>query len=476
MLALVDGEPRVLTLKQALRVYLNHRLEVVRRRSEYELARAEERAHILEGLLKALDNLDEAIALIRKSRTVETARENLQKALKITLIQAQAILDMQLRRLAALERRKIEDEHKEKIRLIKYLQDLLKNPKKMRGVIADELETVKQAYSDPRRTIIVDGTATVSAGTLMVPEEQSWVTLTVDGMLGRSYQDEAPKVTTDTKNPPRFILHSSSTHTLYLFTRSGQCATIPVQQLPQVNNPSDGTAFNALSPLPASEEIAAVLSLPADMENCFLFLYSEDGDVKRIRVEDLPGMTSKTFTVMNVGKSRLGGVLLTSGSDEIILASSQGQTIRFQENDVRPTGLPAGGMRGIKLAAQRDRVVGAVAAVENQYLWTITDDGVAKISPISEYPTQGRAGSGVINMRMPKESREVAAVTIGRQDDNIIVLTTKNKAKYMRVALAAKVPRGRAGGDYVISMRGTNESVAAVANYQELIAAPEPVS
>src|SRR5690606_22112482 len=177
----------------------DHRLEIVRRRSEYELARAKERAHILEGLLKALDNIDEAIAIIRKSRTVETARDNLRKALKITEIQAQAILDMQLRRLAALERRKIEDEYKEKIGLIAYLEGLLKSPQKMRGVISDELTSIKQAYSDPRRTIIVDSMAT-STEQLHVPQENTWVTITVDGLMGRSYEDVAPKVTTEVKN------------------------------------------------------------------------------------------------------------------------------------------------------------------------------------------------------------------------------------------------------------------------------------
>ncbi|MBZ0296058.1 MAG: DNA gyrase subunit A [Anaerolineae bacterium] len=475
MLALVNNEPRVLTLKQCLRVYLDHRLEVIRRRSEYELQRARDRAHILEGLLKALDNLDETIAIIRRSRTVETARSNLQKALSITEIQAQAILDMQLRRLAALERKKIEDEHKEKIRLIKYLEDLLGSPKKMRGVIAEELETIKQAYNDPRRTVIVDGISTATTGgTIHIPEETSWVTLTVEGKLGRTYQDEPPKITTDVKNPPRFMLRASTTHTLYLFTTTGQCATIPVQQLSQVNNPDEGAPFNNLCALTANDTIAAVLSLPGDLESGYLFLATEDAQVKRIRIEDLPGMSSNAFTVMNVGDSRLISVMLTDGAQEVILVSGQGQAIRFSEEDVRPTGLPAGGMRGIKLGNPEDRVVSAVIAVDNQYLWSITDNGMAKISAISEYPVQGRAGSGVINIRLPKDSREVVAATIGRQDDNIVVLTTKNKPKYMRIALAPKIQRGRDGGDYVISMRGVKEEVAAVVNYQDLPTVPEP--
>lgn len=475
MLALVDNQPRTLTLKQSLRVYLEHRLEVVRRRSEYDLARARERAHILEGLLKALDNLDAVIALIRKSRTVETARANLMRELSITELQAQAILDMQLRRLAALERKKIEEEHKEKLQLIKYLEGLLKDPKKMRLVIAEELATIKHTYGDRRRTVISDSAATkITAADLLMPEEVTWVTLTNSGKLSRTYKPEPPKVTTSTKEPPRFVLESSTTQTLYLITRTGSCATIPVQQLPQAEEPGEGTLFSELCLLAKNDEIAAVLSLPPNLQSGFITMATEGGDVKRIRIEDLPGMTSKVFVVMNTGDDRLGWAFYTTGANEILLFTAQAQAIRFPEEEVRPTGLPAGGMRGIKLLGQRDKVVGAGIAVENQYVWNITDDGIAKISPVSEYPTQGRAGSGVITMRLPNSSTEMAAATIGRQDDNILVLTDKKKAKYMRIGLAEKVKRGRAGGSSVIAL-GANERVIAVVNYQGKIE-PAPIA
>jgi DNA gyrase subunit A len=475
MLALVDNEPRVLSLKQCLRVYLEHRLEIVERRSKYDLARAKDRAHILEGLLKALENLDEVVGIIRKSRTVETARQNLRKTLKITEIQAQAILDMPLRRLAALERKKIEDEHSEKVKLIKYLQGLLKSPKKMRELIAEELTLIKQAYTDPRRTVIVSGLAgSTSTEDLMMPEENIWVTLTVDGKLGRSYDDVPPKVTTSTKIPPRCILESSTTHTIYLFTSSGECATVPAQQLPQVEDPAQGAHLADLTPLSAEEAVIAVLSLPANLDTGYLFLVSDDGQVKRVRMEDVPGMTSKVFTMMKVADgARLGWVFPTTGSDEVILATAQGQAIRFMEDDVRPTGLPSGGMRGVKLLGQRDHVVGAAIVVNNQHFWCVTDDGVAKTSPMNEFPTQGRAGSGVIAMRLPASSKQLAAATIGRLDDNVIILTNKNKPKYMRVGLAPQVGRGRSGGDYIISMRET-ETVAGVVTYQQRIGTPEP--
>ncbi len=478
MLALVDGQPRVLTLKQALRVYLGHRLEVVRRRSEYDLQKAEERAHILEGLIKALDNLDRAIEIIRKSRRVETARTNLMKELSVTEIQAQAILDMQLRRLAALERKKIDDEHKEKQKLIKYLTGLLESPQKMRSVIASELADMKDEYGSQRRTIIVDETATAVASVeaLMVPEEQAWLTLTVAGKIAHLHEDGPPRVTTSDKEPPRFIVESSTTHTVYLFTANGECATIPAQQLPQVAEPPDGTHFSDLCGLSANDEIVTVLSMPPNFESGFLFLVAQSGQVKRLKYEDVPGLTNKVFTVMNVTDDRLMFVFPTNGEEEVMLTSSSGMAIRFAEVEVRPTGLPSGGMRGIKLN-DGDRIVGAFAMPpnerDNQWVWNITEDGIAKISPASEYPKQGRAGQGVISMRVPGDSGGLAAATVGHQDDNIIVMTSKNKPKYMRIGLAEQVKRGRNGGDYIISMRN-KEVVDSVVLYQPTIIAPEP--
>ncbi len=474
MLALVDNEPRLLSLKQCLKVYLDHRLEVIRRRSEYDLSRARERAHILEGLLKALDKLDQVIATIRKSQTVETARTNLCKLLGIDDTQAQAILDMQLRRLAALERKKIEDEYKERVNLIKYLEGLLGSPQKMREVIIEEMSLIKQAYGDRRRTIIADGTAAEAApGALLMPSENTWVTLTVDGKLGQTFEYAPPKVTADVKEPPRFILDSNTAQIVYLFAADGQCATIPVHQMPQTHEPSEGTHFTSLCSLPSTAEITAVVSIPANAEQGYLFLVTEAAEVKRLRLEDIPGMSANTFTVMDVEKGdKLGWVMYTTGENEIILVTAQAQAIRFNENDVRPTGLPAGGMRGIKLAGQTDRVIGAMVAVENQYVWTITDDGIAKISPVSDYPSQGRAGSGVIAMRLPKGADKLAASTIGRIDDNIIVLTDKNKPLYMRLGRAVQVPRGRQGGDFILNLR-SNEKVHAVINYQPQLAIPD---
>ncbi len=468
MLALVDGQPRMLTLKQALKVYLEHRLEIVRRRSEYDLARARERAHILEGLLKAIDQLDRVIALIRKSRNADAARQALIETLSISEAQAQAILDMQLRRLAALEAQKIHDEYQEKLALITKLETLLQDPKKMRMVIAEELTLVKQTFGDKRRTVIADSVASSDASNFLMPEEDTWVTLTIDGKIARSYDATPPKVPATSKNPPKLILQTSSAQILYLFTSKGLCATLPVQQLPQANEPESGTAFYDLCTLSKDDLVTAAVALPMNANAGYLCFVTSDAQVKRVRVEDLPGVTTKPFIVMNVGESVLINAFYTVGGGDMLLVSSQGQAIRFNEEEVRPTGLPAGGMRGMKLMGGRDRIVGAMSAVSNGYVWNITDDGIAKISALDEYPTQGRAGGGVISMRLPNSSKEVVAATIGRQDDNIVVLTNKAKPLYMRIGRAALLKRGRAGGESVIALR-EGEVVVHVVPYQPKI-------
>lgn len=473
MLALVDSQPRLLTLKQALRVYLEHRLEVIQRRSRYDLAKAKERAHILEGLLIALDNLDEVIATIRKSRNTETARNNLMKNFKVSEPQAQAILEMPLRRLASLETKKIKEEYDEKVKLIKSLEGLLASDQKQRIYIAEELVVMKGQYGDQRRSIIVDGEATaVTAEDFLMPEEKTWAVLSVNGHIGRTFVDEPPRVTTTTKVPPRFLQATSTSQTLYLVTDKGNCATIPVQQLPQIEEIADGIQFSDICPLNADENIAGLLCLPMNINSGYITFVTEQGQVKRLEMSDLPGVMSKAFTVMKVSNDdKLMYVNYTDGDREIVLTTAMAQSIRFMEDDIRPTGLPAGGVRGIKLVGSKDRVTGVFIADDDLYTWNITNDGVAKTSPMEQYPSQGRAGSGVISMRVPSDSREVVASTVGRLDDTILVLTSKKKAKYMRLGLAETVKRGRAGGDFVISLR-EKEEVVAVVNYRSRIEVP----
>ena len=433
LLALVNNEPRVLTLKQALRVYLEHRLEVVRRRSAYELDKARQRAHILQGLLVALDHLDEVIDLIRRSRNADTARTNLMERFKLSEVQASAILDMQLRRLAALERKKIQDEYKEKLALIKELEKLLAHPELMRAEIKKELLEVGERFGDKRRTQIVDtveGKVLTSAG--LLPDEQVWIMIGEKGTLGRALGATAPAIARKPLEQPASLLKANTRDTLYLITAGGRAVGLPVHRVPEADELGKGQVWSEISPLSRDDRLAAALVLPGngDRPPGFLFMTTLAGVVKRIRLEDLPGVTTEPFTVMNVAEdAALGWARVTSGENEVLLATSSGMAIRFAEDSVRPMGLPAAGVMGIKLDSETEGVVGMDLVAPKGFLWSITDNGLAKATPIEDYPLQNRYGQGVINMRLPKGASEVVAATLLTRGANLIVTTSGGVTK-----------------------------------------------
>ena len=299
MLALVDGEPRLLTLKKALVTYLEHRQVIVTRRSQYELARAKERAHILEGLLTALDNLDDVIDTIRRSRTTDSAHTNLRRKFKLSDAQAQAILDMPLKRLAALEQKKIQDEYKEKQRLIKHLTALLKSPTKIRGVVRDELEAVKEKYDDPRRTQVMDaGKAQLTADDL-IPDEKVWIAISRGGLVARIPDEgSAQRVSSRPMDAPVAVLAASTRDTLYLVTSTGKTAAIAVHALPEAELADQGVPFQTVSPLRESDKLTAIFSLPPESEraqNMFLMTVSRGGMVKKTEIGGLPGPAAQPF-------------------------------------------------------------------------------------------------------------------------------------------------------------------------------------
>jgi DNA gyrase subunit A len=431
LLALVNGEPRVLTLKQALRVYLDHRLEVVRRRSEYDLEKARNRAHILEGLLIALDNLDAVIDTIRRSRTVETAKVNLRKKFKLSDMQAQAILDMQLRRLAALERKKILEEHKEKLQLIKYLERLLSKPELMRDTIKEDLLAVREKYADVRRTQIVETSQSkVITESDLLPDEKVWVLLSEKGTVARTTSPDMINIPLKPREQPQAILEANTQDILYLFAADGRCASLPVYQLPQAREMGLGTHWAELTGFSRRDHVVAALVRPSTLDEGYLTLGTIGGVVKRVRMEDLPGITSETFTVIGVADDdSLGWAKITTGEDQVILATAAGQLIRFKEETVRSMGLPASGVMGIKLANDADGVIAMDVAQPDTYVWSITDNGLAKATIIDEYPTQGRYGQGVINVRLPKDAGEVAAVVIGSEKMQILITTAIGSTK-----------------------------------------------
>ncbi len=432
LLALVNEEPRLLTLKQALRVYLEHRLEIVRRRSEYDLEKARLRAHILEGLLIALDNLDEVIDTIRRSRTVESASANLQKKFSLTEIQAHAILDMQLRRLAGLERRKLQEEYKEKVALIKSLEKLLSHPNLIREAVKTDLLDVKARFGDKRRTQVVDSTA-AATHTLggAVPDQEVWVMVGEKGSVSRTPSSEPINFGRKLTEQPLALLTAGTRDTLYLFSASGQAVGVPVFQLPETDRIEGGTSWSIVSALARDDRLAAALVLSEHApEDGYLVLASLGGVVKRIRIVDLPGITSEPFAVMNVGDDdALGWVRETTGEEEIVLVTASGMAIRFAEESVRAMGLPAAGVKGIKLAGVEDGVVSMDIAQSGTHLLSITDNGLAKSTAVEEYPTQNRYGQGVINVRLPKGAAEVVAGLMVDKSSQLIVTTASGLTK-----------------------------------------------
>ncbi|MCP4539218.1 MAG: DNA gyrase subunit A [Chloroflexi bacterium] len=457
LLALVDGEPRMLTLKKALMTYLDHRQVIVTRRSQYELARAKARAHILEGLLTALDHLDEVIALIRRSRTTDSARTNLRRKFKFSEVQAQAILDMPLKRLAALERRKIQDEYKEKKRLIRYFQALLKSPKKIRDVVRDELLAVRERYADARRTQIMDaGKAQLTAEDL-VPDERVWVAVSRGGLVARIPDGgTSPRVPARPKDAPVAVLAASTQDTLYLFATNGKATALPIHQLPEgVAWDGAGTHFADMTPLTRRDTVVATLAISSSLLEGHLFLATQRGIVKRVALTDLPGVSSESFVVIGVETDKgdaLRWAAATSGSDQVLLVTAGGKAIRFKEETVRTMGLPAVGVMGIRLGGKEDRVVALDVARGRSDLFIIASDGSAKRTPLSEYPTQGRNGQGVLTTRITASSASIAGGCVLQANHPVVLVTEKGAAKTI---LAKNAPRkGRSTvGQSIIKLR-----------------------
>jgi DNA gyrase subunit A len=458
LLALVDGEPRLLTLKKALLTYLEHRQTIVTRRSQYELARAKERAHILEGLLTALDHLDEVIALIRRSRTADSAHANLRSQFKLSEVQAQAILDMPLKRLAALERRKIQDEYKEKQHLIKYLEGLLQSPKKIRGVVRDELVAVGERYADARRTQVIDAGKVQLTAEDLIPDEPVWVAVSRGGMVARAPDEGGPpRVPARSQDVPIALLAASTQDTLYMFASDGKAVAFPVHQLPEgVAWDGEGAHYADLTPLTRRDTVVTALAIPpalAVSSEGYLFLATRRGVVKRVALTDLPGVSSEQFVVIGMEKEdTLAWAAVTTGSDQVVLVTTGGKAIRFEEEEVRPMGLPAGGVMGIKLGGAEDQVAAMDVVRARSDLFVVTRDGKAKRTPLSEYPVQGRYGQGILTVRVTASGAGLAGGCVLQARDPVVVVTEKGAAKTI---LAKNAPRkGRAAaGQSIISLR-----------------------
>jgi len=431
MLALVADEngrleTRLLPLKKLLQLYVEHRQNIVTRRSQYDLARAQERAHILEGLLKALANLDEVIRIIRRSADADAARGALMKRFKFTEIQANAILDMPLRRLARLEREKLEAEYKEKKAIIKHLQDLLAHPKKILGVIRDELVALRDKYGDSRRTTIAESKMGEAVTTHeLMPEETVWISVGNDGTVARVGQslalirDAAPAVA---------LCQANSRDTLYILNDRGQVGQTPVHSVSE-----SGANVADLTGLSKEDRLVAALALPKSEElRGYVFFGTRLGTVKRVTTADLVKATGSVFNAINVDEAdSLEWVRVTMGSGEVILVTTQGQAIRFAEEEVRPMGLNAGGVRGISLG-ERDAVVGMDVVSPRSDVLVFSENGYAKRATLAQYPAQGRAGKGVVSAKIGATSGPLVGAAVVQAETQLVVVTNKGKTKLIR--------------------------------------------
>ncbi len=466
MLALVDGEPRMLSLKQALRVYLDHRLEVIRRRAEYDLEKARQRAHILEGLRIALKHLDEIIDLIRRSADADQARERLIKRYKLSDLQAQAILDMPLKRLAALERKKIEDEYKELQAQIKGLEALLHSPLKMRQTVAEELRQVKEAFSDRRRTQIARfgaGTSTVLpvlTTSDLLPEQTIWVQVTEEGLVSRTLEDKPPRLSGT--SAPYLAIQANTRDTLFLVSEQGEAAGIPIHAVPENEDPTQGAPVHKVSSLPEGPMLAALFTLPPKeerLEGWCVFTATRQGLVKKTDIAELPGSTGRPFTLVKVNEGdALGWVRLISGKDDLIMVTADGMCIRFSEDEVRPMGMVAAGVGGIKLGA-RDEVIGVEIVPPKGEVLLVASDGRAKRIEANQFPVQGRYGQGVIAWKLPRTA-QMAGLAVGKGTQRVTLHMNRLAPKAMRLDEAPLQTRA-AQGKTVVDVK-TNDRVIAL--------------
>ncbi len=428
LLALVNGEPVTLTLKRILRHFIEHRQEIIRRRSQFDLAKARARSHIVEGLLKALDILDEVIRTIRRSQRVDTARTNLIREFSFTEVQAQAILDMPLRRLTALERRQLQNEHKELQQLISYLEDLLSDDGKILGVIREDLLALRRQHADRRRTQIVERAQGTLTATDLLPDRRVWVALGAAGALRR--QDftgiNRAGLRQAAQNAAAALLTANTRDQLFFFSAGGRCHRLGVHELPQ-----EGRRHLAdLTDFSRRDTIASMLALPQPATEGFLFLVTRQGAVKRIAIADFTQAALASLNVISVnGKDRLTCAFVTPGNGEVMLITRKGRSIRFSEEKVRAMGTAARGVAGINLKSD-DEVIAALPVAPKGELLTATSAGYVKRTAMSEFSQQGRGGGGIIAHKLDARTGDlVGAAMLTPEHAFAAFVTEKGVAK-----------------------------------------------
>jgi len=454
MLALVDGVPVVLNLKQMLQYFIDFRHEVVVRRTRFDLDKAEKRAHILEGLKIALDHIDEIIALIKKSRNPETARQGLMRKFKLSEIQAQAILDMRLQRLTGLERKKIEDEYKETLKLISKLKAILDTRSLRMQIIKDELTALKEKYGDERRTEIITKTEEFSIED-MIAEEDMVITISHFGFIKRfpvsGYRRQSRGGTGHSGASTKvedFIEHlfiASTHHYVLIFTDKGRCYWLKVYEIPQAGKGSKGRAIVNLLKIQRNEKIAAIVNVKGFDDDHFVIMATNKGLVKKTVLSAFGNPRKGGINAINIREEDdLIGAKLTDGNQEIVLGTYFGKAIRFHESDVRDMGRQATGVTGISLAS-KDYVVGMVTVRKESTLLVVTEKGYGKRTPIKEYRLTRRGGKGIVTVNATERVGKMVSIKEVVEDDDVMIITTKGNVIRQAVKQISKTGRATQG-------------------------------
>jgi DNA gyrase subunit A len=478
MLALVNNRPEVLNLKQILHHFLEHRREVVVRRTTYELRKAEERAHILEGLKIALDNLDAVIALIRRSQSPDEARTGLMRQFTLSEIQANAILDMRLQRLTQLERAKLVEEYQEVLKQIEYLKSVLASEGLVRSIIKDELTQLREAYRDDRRTQIVKEEAEISLEDL-IAEEEVVVTISHAGYIKRNaaslYRAQRRggkgKIGMGIKDED-FVetLLTASTHdTLLFFTDAGKVFWLKVHEIPEASRAAKGKALVNLLALAGSEKVTATLAVKDYPADRFVVMATKKGLIKKTELSAYSNPRQGGIIALGLEDGdRLIGVQVTDGQREILLGTKQGITIRFSENDVRPMGRTAYGVKGITLE-EGNEVIGmeTITPDSTTAILTVTEGGYGKRTPVGEYRVQGRAGKGISVKTTERNGLAVGFLQV-RDGDEIMLMAAQGKVLRCKVGDIREIGRNTQGVR-ILDLDGDDDRVVAVARLADAV-------
>lgn len=482
MLALVDGVPKVLNLKQMMEHFIKHRLNVIVRRSKFELDAAEKRAHILEGYVIALDNIDEVIKVIKKSKDTPTARESLMKSFKLSEIQATEILNMRLQRLTGLERKKIEDEYKEVLKNIERLKNILNSEQLRKEMITNDLKLIKDKYGDERRTEIIYDVKKMSDDDMMkelVKEEDVVITISHKGFIKRipvnSYKSQGrggkgiTAASTGSADNDDFIEHMfiGSTHQyIMFFTDKGKCYWLKVYDIPEGSRTSRGKSILNLIEKEKDEDISSFVMVKDFTEPLYVTMVTQMGTIKKTLLGSYSNIRRNGIQAIKLNSNdKLVEVKLTNGSQEIVIGSHDGQAIRFNESLVREMGRTAAGVRGIKLA-KGDFVVGLVAVQRpSATILVITDRGFGKRSDLADYRVTNRGGKGVITVKTTEKVGKLISIKEVTDSDDLMIITSKGilirqKMKDIRVM-------GRNAQGVRVIRLGDNDTISAVARIAE---------